>query len=103
MADASSFKMDEDHFVMLHFGFSLEDVIHISFELGCIHVEFEYCYHNGACSYTYGPESHTQLCLLSHNMIKGCGLRLLNLSGSPYGVAKIPETEYGQQSGESER
>ncbi|CDY09663.1 BnaC07g33980D [Brassica napus] len=28
-------------------------------------------------------------------MIKGCGLRLLNLSGSPY--------EYGQQSGESDR
>lgn len=103
MVDARSFEMDEDHLLMFHFCFPLEEVDHTSYELDYIHVEFEYCYHNGACSYTYGLDSHTQSCLLSLKMIKGCGLRLLNLSGSPYDAARIPETEYGQQSAESDR
>lgn len=98
-----SFKMDEDHLLMFHFGFPLEEINYTSSELDYIHVEFEYCYHKYACSDIYGPDSHTQPCLLSLKMIKGCGLRLLNLSGSPYGAARISETEYGQQSGESDR
>ncbi|KAJ4885469.1 Leucine-rich repeat 3 protein [Raphanus sativus] len=96
-------QMDEDHLLMFHFGFPLEEVNHTSSELDYIHVEFEYCYHKGACSYTYGSHSHWQSCLLSVKMIKGCGLRLLNLSESPYGAARIPETKYDQKSGESDR
>lgn len=103
MVDAHSLKMDEDHLLMFHFGFPLEEVNHTSSELDYIHVEFEYCYHKGACSYTYGSHSHWQSCLLSVKMIKGCGLRLLNLSESPYGAARIPETKYDQKSGESDR
>ena len=98
-----SFKMDEDHLLMFHFGFPLEEINYTSSELDYIHAEFECCYHKYACSDIYGPDSHTQPCLLSLKMIKGCGLRLLNLSGSPYGAARISETEYGQQSGESDR
>ncbi|KAG2263907.1 hypothetical protein Bca52824_070986 [Brassica carinata] len=98
-----SFKMDEDHLLMFHFGFPLEEINYTSSELDYIHVEFEYCYHKYAASDIYGPDSNTQPCLLSLKMIKGCGLRLLNLSGSPYGAARISETEYGQQSGESDR
>ncbi|CAG7883716.1 protein SUPPRESSOR OF npr1-1, CONSTITUTIVE 1 [Brassica rapa] len=98
-----SFKMDEDHLLMFHFGFPLEEVNYTSSELDYIHVEFEYCYHKYACSDIYGPDSHTQPCLMSLKMIKGCGLRLLNLSGSPYGAVRISETEYSQQSGESDR
>ncbi|KAJ0232981.1 ADP-ribosyl cyclase/cyclic ADP-ribose hydrolase [Hirschfeldia incana] len=75
-----SFKMDADHLLMFPFGFPLEEINHTSSEQDYIHVEFEYCYDNCACSYTYGTDSHTQICPFSLKRIKGCGLRFLNLS-----------------------
>lgn len=87
--DVDSCKMD--HLVMFHFGFPLGEVYSPPSKLGYNHVEFEFFLHNYACSCVrFGLERYTQTCPLSLERIKGCGVRVLNLSPSPGGA----ESEY---------
>lgn len=87
--DVDSCKMD--HLVMFHFGFPLGEVYSPPSKLGYNHVEFEFFLHNYACSCVrFGPERYTQTCPLSLERIKGCCVRVLNLSLSPGGA----ESEY---------
>lgn len=97
--DVDSCKMD--HLVMFHFGFPLGEVYCPQSKLDYNHVEFEFFLHNYACSCVrFGPERYTQTCPLSLERIKGCGVRVLNLSPSPGGAASGSESEYNQQCGE---
>ncbi|XP_023636310.1 disease resistance protein RPP4 [Capsella rubella] len=99
--DVDSCKMD--HLVMFHFWLNLREANDPPSEVDYKHVEFKFFHHNYGCSascITNGAKRCTQTCTLSLERIKGCGVRLLNVSPSPYGAAEICETEYKQQFGE---
>lgn len=93
--DVDSCKMD--HLVMFYFGFLAGEVNDPPSELDYNHIKFEFFHHNNGCScIRFGANRYTQTCPLSLGRIKGCGVRLLNVSPSSGSAA----TEYNQQSGE---
>ncbi|CAH2079060.1 unnamed protein product, partial [Thlaspi arvense] len=89
-----------DHLVMHLIRFREEEVHESPSELYNNVLQLEFYYHSYACSYDNFSLNHHS-CPFLPRRIKGCGVRVMNISPSPLGRDRSPETEYCQESGES--